>query len=111
MTNTIKKYKITDYFPFTVNLMDKNLIRQIKQSAHHLKPIVLIGQKGLTDAIILETDQALKAHECIKIKISGWEKADKLNFINELCLKTQSTFISMTGHIAIIYRKKNVPEK
>ena len=49
--------------------MDKELKLKLKKLAQQLKPVVIIGQKGLTEAVINEVDIALKAHECIKIKI------------------------------------------
>lgn len=91
--------------------MDKSLVIQLKQNAHHLKPVIMIGQKGITDALILETDKALTTHECIKIKISGWEKEDKASFLQTLCAQTQSTLIDSIGHTAVIYRKKPEDKK
>lgn len=80
---------------------------KLKKEAHHLKPIILIGQKGLTEAVISETDVALKAHECIKIKISGWEKADRNAMIEELCNSLKAEFVDSIGHTSILYRKNN----
>lgn len=39
--------------------------------AHHLDPVVMIGNDGLTPAIVRETDQALKAHGLIKVRVLG----------------------------------------
>ena len=49
----------------------------LKAKAHNLKPVVLMGAKGLTQAVIDETEIALLAHELIKIKINGQEKNDR----------------------------------
>lgn len=79
----------------------------LKKMAHHLKPVILIGQKGLTDAVVAETDVALKAHECIKIKISGWEKEDRHQIIQQLCQQLKADFIDTIGHTSILFRKNN----
>lgn len=43
----------------------------LKRRAHHKKPVVLIGQKGPTEAVLTEIDRALEAHELIKVRLSG----------------------------------------
>ena len=86
--------------------MDKELKLKLKKLAQQLKPVVIIGQKGLTEAVINEADVALKAHECIKIKISGWEKQDKTTMINTICQQLQSEFIHSVGNMFIIFRNK-----
>lgn len=86
--------------------MDKELKLKLKKLSQQLKPVVIIGQKGLTEAVINEVDIALKAHECIKIKISGWEKQDKTTMINTICQQLQAEFIHSVGNMFIIFRNK-----
>jgi len=86
--------------------MDKELKLKLKKLSQQLKPVVIIGQKGLTEAVINEVDIALKAHECIKIKISGWEKQDKTTMINTICQQLQGEFIHSVGNMFIIFRNK-----
>jgi RNA-binding protein len=49
--------------------MDTAHKKQLKMQAHDLKPVVIIGQAGLTDAVLTEIDIALDYHELIKVKI------------------------------------------
>ena len=53
--------------------------KELKKKAYPLKPIIMIGQKGLTDAVIAEIDSALDTHELIKIRIRG---ADNGTFVD-----------------------------
>lgn len=85
--------------------MEKSQRQQLKSQAHHLKPIVMIGSKGLTSAVIEETNVALMSHELIKVKISGVEKEDKTKLIHTLCHEVGASLIQIIGHIAIIYRE------
>jgi len=85
--------------------MNKATIINLKKQAHFLKPVILIGQKGLTTAVLNETNLALKVHECIKIKLSGCEKDVQRNYISQICEKLQSTLVVHIGHTAVIYRK------
>lgn len=77
----------------------------LKAQAHHLKPVVLLGAKGLTPAVVEETNVALTAHELIKVKINGAEKEDRIFMTNELCEQLKAELIQLIGHTAIIYRQ------
>lgn len=86
--------------------MDTSFRKSLKAQAHHLKPVVLLGAKGLTEAVIAETDIALNAHELIKVKINGAEKEDRIEMTDMLCQQLEAELVQMIGHTAIIYRKK-----
>ncbi len=74
-------------------------------AAHHLKPVVMLGQKGLTPSVIAETDQALTTHELIKIKIVGEDKKERQALAEQICSELQAEVLKLIGNIAIIYRK------
>jgi RNA-binding protein len=78
----------------------------LKAKAHHLKPVILLGAKGLTEAVILETEVALEAHELIKIKMKGIEKLERQEIADTLCQRLQAELVQLIGAIAIIYRPK-----
>ncbi len=85
--------------------MDNTFKKSLKAQAHHLKPVVLLGAKGLTEAVVAETDIALNAHELIKVKINGAEKEDRIEMANNLCEQLEAKLVQMIGNTAIIYRK------
>lgn len=85
--------------------MNKEQRLALKKQSHHLKPIILIGQKGLTDAVLKEIDLALDAHECIKIKVSSVEKEERLEIYHHITEKLGAELIDTIGHILVIYRK------
>ncbi len=85
--------------------MNKEQLLNLRKQAHHLKPVILIGQKGLTEAVINEIDLALKAHECIKIKISGVEKPERQTINNQILSSVNAHLIDTIGHVLVIYRK------
>jgi len=86
--------------------MDTSFKRTLKAKAHHLNPVVLIGAKGLTPAVIEEINVALLAHELIKIKMHGGEKKERQAFAEDICQQLHADLIGIIGHIAIVYRKK-----
>lgn len=85
--------------------MDTSFKQALKAKAHHLRPIVLLGAKGLTPAVVEETNIALLTHELIKVKINGAEKTDRQMMANDLCDQLQAELVQLIGNTAIIYRK------
>lgn len=86
--------------------------KYLRGLAHKLKPMVLIGQKGLTDELVKSTDNALEKHELIKIKFNEFkEKDQKAEITEELCKNTDAEIAGTIGHIAILYREQKDPEK
>jgi len=79
--------------------------QELKAKAHHLKPVVLLGSKGLTPAVVEETDVALNAHELIKVKINGAEKEDRQLMATDLCQQLKAELVQLIGNTAVIYRK------
>lgn len=81
--------------------------RPLKALAHHLKPVIWLGVKKITPALLQETDIALNTHELIKVKIQGLEKEERLETVQTLCESLQAQCIQCLGNIAVIYRKKS----
>lgn len=82
----------------------------LRSLAHKLKPVVMIGNAGVTDNVISEIDRSLSHHELIKVRLSGLERDDRIKIANELCQETSSELINIIGHIAIIYRAAKKPK-
>lgn len=78
--------------------------------AHHLKPVVYLGKNGLTENFIASVDQALDAHELIKLKFNSF-KTEKKTYAKDIEERTKSELIGLIGNIAIYYREHHDPEK
>jgi len=86
--------------------------KYLRGLAHNLNPSAFVGQKGITETLIGEIDQALEARELIKIKFNDFkEKEQKNTLINEIVKTTQSHIAGMIGHVAILYRQNVDVEK
>ena len=86
--------------------------KYLRGLAHNLNPSAFVGQKGITDTLIGEIDQALEASELIKVKFNDYkEKSLKNSLINEIAKATQSHIAGMIGHVAILYRQNIDAEK
>jgi RNA-binding protein len=84
--------------------------KYLRSQAHHLKPLVIIGAKGVTDQLIGSVDLALKDHELIKVKF-GEFKEEKKEISTQIAQATNSELIGLIGNIAILYRQNPEPEK
>lgn len=84
-------------------------IRFLRGLAHKLKPVVTVGNNGLTEAVIRETDLSLNAHELIKVRINGDDKTQRQQVANEICDSCEAQPILSIGHVIAIYRPKKTP--
>lgn len=80
-------------------------LKQLRQLAHHRKVIVIIGQNGLTDNVMNEIDQALEAHELVKVRVNAGDRAERNDMIDRIAQQTQSTVVQRIGHLGVFYRK------
>ena len=84
-------------------LTEKQL-RFLRGKAHALKPIVMLGHKGLTDNVVAETVQALRDHELIKVRVRAADRAGRDTALTELVTRTACTLVTRIGHVAVLYR-------
>jgi len=89
--------------------LNKKQIQHLKGVAHSLKPVVLLGNNGLTEAVVAEIDYALNHHELIKVKIPSEDRETKILIVDAICRETTATKIQVIGKTLIIYRES--PEK
>lgn len=78
--------------------------RELRRQAHKLHPVVIIGHKGLTDAVQHEIDHALFDHELIKVKINAETREDRAQICAAICTAQKADAVQIIGHIAVIYR-------
>ena len=87
-----------------------NRKRELRALAHHLKPIIQVGQKGLTDSLVSAIDQALTDHELLKIRFMDF-KEDKKDISKIIEEKTSGELVGIIGNVATFYRESPLEEK
>lgn len=80
-------------------------ILELKARAHHLHPVVMVGQQGLTESVIKETDAALTAHELIKVRVFGDDRAERVEICNALCEAVDAQLVQHIGKLLVLWRK------
>ena len=83
--------------------------RALKARAHALDPVVLIGDGGLTAAVIEEIERSLNAHDLIKIRVSGEDHDARADTLRRVCDDLGATAIQHIGRILVIYRQRPEP--
>ncbi|WP_369583194.1 ribosome assembly RNA-binding protein YhbY [Kingella oralis] len=87
-------------------VLSKQEILALRARAHHLNPVVMVGQHGLTEAVIRETETALNAHELIKVRVLGDERDERLLIGEELCAATGAQLVQHIGKLLVLYRER-----
>ena len=79
-------------------------IRELKKQAHSLKPVVMVGQHGLSESVLAEIDSTLDIHELIKVKLAGADKDDREEMSKAIVEATSASLVQIIGRVAIFYR-------
>jgi len=86
--------------------------KYLRGLAHGLKPVVFVGQKGLTSEVLTSTEKALERHELIKVKFNDFkEKEAKEDISRQIETETGAENVGMIGHTVMFYRRQEDPEK
>jgi putative YhbY family RNA-binding protein len=80
-----------------------------RAEAHHLDPVVMIGNDGLTPAVVRETDAALKAHGLIKVRVLGDDREQREAIFQQLADQLGAAPIQHIGKLLVLWRPK--PQK
>jgi RNA-binding protein len=76
----------------------------LKGRGHALEPIVQVGQSGLSDAVVVELERALTAHELIKVKINGADREARRAMVDAICARTDAVAVQQVGKVVLLWR-------
>ena len=89
--------------------MNSDLKKQLRAKAHTLKPVVITGQAGVSEAVLAEINLALNHHELIKVRVNAEDREQRKELSGQICEQTGADLIQSIGHIITLYRKN--PDK
>jgi RNA-binding protein len=81
--------------------------QQLKAKAHKLKPIVIVGNNGLTETVNMEIDRALTDHELIKMRINAEDRVVRRALFHEISQLHGAALIQQVGKIGVLFRKSD----
>jgi len=95
----------------TINIMTLSASekKQYRAIAHNLNPVIIIGDKGLTEGLMIELERALHDHELLKIKIAIGDREDRSKIIEELVYRTGADLVQSIGKVAVLLKKNPKP--
>ncbi|MGY8822120.1 MAG: ribosome assembly RNA-binding protein YhbY [Pseudomonadales bacterium] len=79
--------------------------KQYKSIGHHLKPVLIVSENGLTEGVQAELERALNDHELIKVQLRNTEREDRRAVTDELCKIGGCELVQSIGKMALVYRK------
>ena len=81
--------------------------RYLRGLAHDLKPVVMIGAKGVGPSLLTELDQALEMHELLKVKVAAEDREQRDALIESLLEPSRAALVARIGHVAVLYRRRS----
>lgn len=83
--------------------------KHLRGLGHKLKPVIMVGDAGLSASLLEEYERTLEHHELIKVKVRVGDRAARDDIIDELCAKSGAELVQRIGNTALLFRRN--PEK
>jgi putative YhbY family RNA-binding protein len=84
----------------------------LRAQAHALKPVVLVGAEGLTEAVLTEIEVHLDAHQLIKLRVFGDDRDARVAMYEEICDRLGAAPVQHIGKLLVIWRPEGAaPQK
>lgn len=90
--------------------LNSKQISHLRALSHNLNAVVMIGNSGLTEKVLNEIEVSLKAHELIKIKVHGDDRALRSKMLEKICEKTGAVAVHHIGKQLVVYRQADKPK-
>lgn len=84
--------------------------RFLRAQAHHLNPVVMIGDAGLSESVLKEIERSLASHELIKIKAHQGDKEARDALLEEICASLEAAPVQHIGKILVVYKTAETPK-
>jgi RNA-binding protein len=85
--------------------VDNATRKRLKKIAHHLHPVVIVGEGGVSDAVVAETERALDDHELIKVKLNAGDRDDRRSLGDGLATSCRAEVVQRIGKVLVLYRR------
>ena len=79
--------------------------RELRGRGHALKPVVSIGNAGLSKAVLRELELSLEHHELMKVRIGSTGRDERKEIIDRICTTFNLELVQAIGHVALVYHK------
>lgn len=83
--------------------------KHLKALAHKRKPVVLVGNAGVTDAVIKETERAIERHELLKVRLPAVDRDERGELAKKVSDAVGAELVQEIGRVAVLYRPAQKP--
>ena len=90
--------------------LNSKQVRFLRSASHGLGLTVMVGNNGLSEAVLREIDLGLKSHELIKIKVQSDQRELRQQMLQEICEKLAAAPIQHIGKQLVVYRPADKPK-
>jgi len=84
--------------------LTNNQKKYLRSIAHDLKPVVMIGQHGLSEAVLAELRSTMAIHELLKIKVRAENREEKQQIIDKIVEFSEADIVQVIGGVLVIYK-------
>jgi len=85
--------------------LSEKQIKFLRGLGHHLKPVIIVGDAGLSDSLLKEFSSTIQHHELIKVRVRAGDRKTRDSIIRDLCNKEASELVTRIGNVALLYRR------
>lgn len=87
--------------------------KYLRGLGHQLKPLIMVGDAGLSESLLAEYESTLSHHELIKVRIRVGDRDTRDTMIDKLCTDSSAILVQRVGNVALLFRQnlKKKPEK
>lgn len=90
--------------------LGKKQLQHLRQLAHDIKPVIIVGNKGLTENVIEEVKLALEHHELIKVRINAGDREARTAMTEKIKTECHAEMVISVGHIVGLYKEAKEPK-
>ena len=90
--------------------------KYLRGLGHHLKPVIVVGDGGLSEAVVKEFESTINHHELIKVRVRAGDRDSRDEILKKLC-NQETSLVARIGNVALIFRHNadkpriNLPRK
>jgi RNA-binding protein len=90
-------------------MLNESQKKYLRGLGHALKPLIMVGDAGLSESLLVEFESTLAHHELIKVRVRAGDRKARDAIIEEMCGKSGAALVQRVGNMALLYREN--PEK
>ncbi|MDX1403660.1 MAG: YhbY family RNA-binding protein [Woeseiaceae bacterium] len=85
--------------------------KYLRGLGHQLKPVIMVGDAGLSDSVFKEFCSSISHHELVKVRVRAGDRKSRDDIIDALCDRGSAELVTRIGNVALVYRRNDEDPK